>query len=91
MQEMFTHKTRALPSETKEALEKLLGRRLAEDEEVSIWTSRPHAAPAGKAREAAWRKLNQHLDRMAAKVQGPPDDMEGIADQVTDEVRHEPR
>ena len=91
MQEMSTHKTRALPTETKEVLEKLLGRRLAEDEEVSIWASRPHEAPTGKAREAAWGKLNQQLDRMAVKVQGPVEDMEKIADQVSDEVRHGPR
>ena len=91
MQEMSTHKTRALPTETKEVLEKLLGRRLAEDEEVSIWASRRHEAPTGKAREEAWRKLNQHLDRMASKIQSPVEDMESIADQVSDEVRHEPR
>jgi len=44
MQELSTHKTQALPEGAREVLEKLLGRRLADDEEVSIWASRPHMA-----------------------------------------------
>lgn len=76
MQEFVYPKTQALPAGAREVLEKLLGRRLADDEEVSIWASRPHAAPEGEARKEAWQQLNQHLDRMAAKLQGPAEDME---------------
>jgi hypothetical protein len=91
MQELFTHKTQGLPADIKEVLEKLLGRRLAADEEVSIWASRPHAAPTGKARDQAWSELNQHLDGMAAKAKGSADEMEKLVDEVCDEVRHPPR
>jgi hypothetical protein len=88
MQELSTHKTQALPAGAREVLEKLLGRRIADDEEVSIWASRPHAAPEGEARKEAWQRLNQQLDRMAAKVQGPAEDVETLVDEVCDEVRH---
>jgi hypothetical protein len=91
MQELSTHKTLALPANAKEVLEKLLGRRLADDEEVSIWASRPHAAPTGKAREQAWRMLSQHLDGMAAKTNGSAEEIEKLIDEACDEVRHEPR
>lgn len=91
MQSLSTHKTRELPPSAKEALEKLLGRRFAEEEEISIWASAPHAAPAGEARKEAWRHLDQHLDCMGAKAQGTAEDLENLADEVSDEVRHRPR
>ena len=90
MQELTTYKTLTLPAGAREVLEKLLGRPLADDEEVSIWASRPHAAPMGEARKEAWQRLNQHLDRMAAKVPGPAQEMEQLVDEVCDEVRHGP-
>ena len=91
MQSLSTHKTRELPPNAKEALEKLLGRRLAEEEEISIWVSVPHAAPTGEVRKEAWRKLNQHLDRMGAKPQGTAEELEKLTDDLCDEVRHRPR
>ena len=91
MQDLATHKTQALPPVARQVLETLLGRPLAEDEEISIWATRPHAAPTGEAREKAWRQLDKHLDRMAAKVQAPADEIEKVVDEVCDEVRHGPR
>lgn len=91
MHGMTSHKTRELPPRTKKVLEQLLGRQLADDEEVSIWASRPHAAPVGEARKDAWRTLNNHMDRMAQKVGDNTDELELIADEVSDEVRHGPR
>jgi hypothetical protein len=88
MQSLSTHKTRELPPGTKDALEKLLGRRLAEEEEISIWASTPHAAPTGEARKEAWRQLDQHLDHTGAKAQGTAADLENLADEISDEVRH---
>jgi hypothetical protein len=91
MQVMTSHKTRELSSRAKEVLEQLLGRQLADDEEVGIWASRPHAAPVGGARKEAWRKLNDHMDRMAQAAGPNTDELERIADEVSDEVRHGPR
>jgi len=91
MQGMTSHKTRELSARAKEVLEQLIGRQLADDEEAGIWAFRPHAAPVGGARKEAWRKLNDHMDRMAQKVGDNTDDLERIATEVSDEVRHGPR
>ena len=91
MQDLSTHKTKELPASAKEAIEKLLGRQLADDEEVSIWTSRPHAAPTGAERKQAWRRLNDHLDRLAEKTSGSAEELERLVDEVSDQVRHGPR
>jgi hypothetical protein len=77
-----------LPS-ARQAVEGLLGRKLADDEEVGIWASGPHEAPAGVARQEAWERLTGHLDLMASKpVGGSADDVERLVDEVADEVRH---
>ncbi|MBZ5623520.1 MAG: hypothetical protein LAQ69_33080 [Acidobacteriia bacterium] len=91
MQDLSTHKSRDLPSDAKAILEKLLGRHLADDEEVSIWVLRPNAAPIGPARLEAWHQLNDHLDLMAAKAGGPAEEIERLVDEVSDAVRHGPR
>ena len=91
MQDLSTHKTRELPPSAKEALEKLLGRHLADDEEVSIWASRPQAAPTGDARKEAWRQLNDHLNHIAEKTSGSAEELERLVDEVSDQVRHGPR
>lgn len=88
MQDLSIHKTRELPASAKEVLEKLLGRQLADDEEISIWASRPHEAPVGEARKAAWRQLDRHLDHMASKTGGEAGELEELADEESDRVRH---
>ncbi len=88
MQDLWIHKTRELPAGTKEVLERLLGRHLADDEEISIWASRPHVAPLAEARKAAWRQLDAHLDRMASKAGDKAGELEQLADEESDRVRH---
>ena len=91
MQSLSTHKMRELSPNEKEAVERLLGRRLAEEEEISIWASAPHAAPAGKARTEAWRQLDQHLGRLGMRAEGTAEELEKLADEVSGEVRHPPQ
>ena len=91
MSDLSTHKTKDLSASAKEVFEKLLGRHLADDELVSIWASRPHAAPTGAERKQAWRELNDHLDRMAGKTSGSAEELERLVDEVSDQVRHGPR
>ena len=91
MQDLSTHKTRDLSPNARESLEDLLGRHLADDEEVNIWTSRPHLAPIGQARKEAWNQLNEHLDRMASKAASAAAEIEKLVDDECDEVRHGPR
>jgi hypothetical protein len=88
MQDLLIHKLRELPANAKEVLETLLGRHLADDEEVSIWASRPHSAPRDEARASAWRRLDEHLDRMASKTIGSTSELEILIDEESDRLRH---
>jgi hypothetical protein len=89
MQDLSIVKSVELSPKAKEVFESLLGRRLRDDEELGIWASTPHEAPTGEARKDAWNKLNQQLDRMASKADGTsPEELEKLADEVSDEVRH---
>ena len=87
MQNLSIHRTSELPLPARRAVETLLGRALADDEEVGIWASRAHEAPTGKVREDAWRRLHEHLDLIAAKT-SDGEDAEAIADELSREVRH---
>lgn len=70
-------------------MEGLLGRKLADDEEVGIWASGPHEAPTGVARKESWARLTGHLEFMASKaVTGSADDLGRLVDEAADEVRH---
>ena len=89
MRDLAIRKTGELSPAAKEVFGSLLGRRLRDDEEVSIWASRPHEAPRGAARQDAWKKLNQHLDLMASQAQGAsPEELETLVDEVSDQARH---
>jgi hypothetical protein len=88
MHNLSIRRTSDLPPVARQAVEDLLGRKLADDEEIGIWASGPHQAPAGRARQEAWNRLNHHLDLMASKAAGPVDELERIADEVAGEVRH---
>jgi hypothetical protein len=87
MQNLSIHRTSELPLPARQAVEALLGRALADDEDVGIWASRAHEAPVGKVREDAWARLNEHLELMASKVSAS-EDLEELADEVAREVRH---
>jgi hypothetical protein len=67
---------------------RISGGKLLDDEEIGIWASSPYQAPAGLARKEAWDRLSQHLDLMASKAAGPVDELERIAEEVADEIRH---
>jgi hypothetical protein len=68
-------------------VEALLGRELADDEEVSIRASRDHEAPGGEDRTEVWNRLHDHLELMASKA-SPAEDLDQLADDVAREVRH---
>jgi hypothetical protein len=87
MQNLSIHRTSELSLLARQAVEALLGRALADDEEVGVWASRAHPAPRGERRNAAWDQLQGHLDSIASKVV-PGDDPERLADEAAAEVRH---
>jgi hypothetical protein len=72
----------------KAAIESLLGRPLQDDEQVSIRVYSRHEAPSGEARAAAARRLEEHLERMAAKVRDvSEEEMEAAVDEAMHQVR----
>jgi hypothetical protein len=89
MPNLSIRRTIDLTLSDRQVVEGLLGRELADDEEVGIWASRPHEPPAASERKEAWERLNRHLEFMASKTAGAPvDELERLADEVSDEIRH---
>ena len=74
MPNVLIHKASELKAETRVALEAELGRSLQDDEEVSIMTFVPHAAPTGEARTEAGRKLQDHFHRIDQEKKGAPEE-----------------
>jgi hypothetical protein len=74
---------RDLPASARSAVENLLGRRLRDDEEVTIMALDPHPAPSGYARRASAERLRSALDQLALKAQEVVD---GEVDDAVDEA-----
>ncbi|HMD30900.1 MAG TPA: hypothetical protein VKG84_03245 [Candidatus Acidoferrales bacterium] len=71
MPNVLVNKAHELKDGTRAAVEAELGRELADDEDVTIMAFSPHAAPRGKARQAAVRGLKGHfrkVDRRTRKT-----------------------
>jgi hypothetical protein len=85
------HKAGELSPPIKEAIESLLGRALQEDESVSIRTFRAKNAPAGPARDEAYRRLLGRIDKTADRVKNVPEaELDAAIDEAADFVRHNP-
>ncbi len=92
MQNISISWARDLPPPVKAAIESLLGRPLRDDEQVSVRAFPRHEAPRGEARAEAARRLEEHLDKMAAKVKAvPEEEMEAAINEATDHVRSDRR
>ena len=85
------HKAGELAPQVKEAIESLLGRALQEDESVGIRTYRARNAPAGPARDMAYRRLLGRIDETANRVKNIPEaELDAAIDEGVDFVRHNP-
>jgi hypothetical protein len=88
MPSLLIHRASELKTETRAALEAELGRSLQDDEEVSIMTFVPHAAPTGEARMEAAHKLQDHFYRIDQKLAGAsPEEVEEALDEAIRNVR----
>ncbi len=88
MQNAAISLARDLDLQAESAIERLLGRSLGDDEQVSVHTFRHHEAPEGEARVEAARRLEEHLDVMARKVKDvSQSEMESAIDEALAEVR----
>ena len=79
MENIAIHKANELPSDTRRVVERVLGRALEPDEEVSIMAFSPHAAPTGETRQELARQLEDRITRTADSVRGVPDEEQEAA------------
>jgi hypothetical protein len=80
------HKANELPADVRRVVERLLGRALEPDEEVSIMAFSPHDAPSGEARQALARQLEERITRTAESVRDVPDDEQEAA--INEALKH---
>jgi hypothetical protein len=84
-------KARDLSADVRDALEKLLGRALQEEETISVQAYSTHQAPTGGERDEAWRRLLERIDKTAARVADVPEsELDALIDEAVDCVRHHP-
>lgn len=92
MQNIAIHKAHELSSEARQAVERVLGRVLQEDEEVSIMAFSSHEAPTGEARQILARKIEERINKTAARVKDIPDkELEEAIKEATNHVRSHPQ
>ncbi len=89
MQNVSIRKASELPQAMKSAVEQLLGRSIAPDEEISVAAVPPQMVPPSESRAAVARNLEAFLNRRADKVNGLPDEeIDEVIDEAVHVVRH---
>lgn len=67
----------------REWLQRVFGRSLGEDEQVTIFVATPHAACSGQDHRTAFQRMDRVLDKAAENMKSIPDD---DFDQAVDEA-----
>lgn len=89
MQNISIQRASELPLLVKSAVERLLGRPIAADEEVSIASIPPQQVPPSGNRAELVRSLNAYLDRRAEKVIDLRDEeIDAAIDEAVHQTRH---
>ena len=84
-------KARDLSADIRDALERLLGRPLQEEETISVQAYPTHEAPTGRERDEVWDRLIKRIDKTAARVANVPEsELDALIDEAVDYVRHHP-
>ncbi len=90
MQNVSIKKASELSQAVKSAVEQLLGRSIAPDEEISVAAVPPQRVPPSEGREAVARNLEAFLNRRADKVTGVSEEqIEAAINEALDDVRHD--
>lgn len=86
------HRVRDLSSEQRLAIESLIGRKLQDDEGLSIQPSHIlHEAPVGEERSRAYASYLDHLDMLSTRASEIPDpELDAVIDAACDYARHSP-
>ncbi len=86
------HKAHELSPDARRVVERMLGRALAPEEEVSIMAFSPHSAPVGEAREKMARQLEDRIARTAEQARDLPEsEQEAAIDEAINHVRLNPK
>ncbi|MEK7406172.1 MAG: hypothetical protein AAB225_13790 [Acidobacteriota bacterium] len=89
MQNVSIRKAQELPANVKSAVERLLGRSVAPDEEVSIVAVPPQRVPPAEDRAQVARQLEALLNRRAKKVEDVSEEViDAAIDEAVNHVRH---
>jgi hypothetical protein len=89
MQNVSIQKASDLPQAVKSAVEQLLGRPIAADEEISVAAVPPRRFPPSESRAAVARNLEAFLDRRADEVNAlPGEEIDAAIDEALHAVRH---
>lgn len=90
MRSISIQKAGDLPPAAKAAVEQLLGRTLAADEQISIIAS-PPGPSVPESRDEVARQLASFLNRRAEEVRDvPEEEIHAAIDEACDYVRHHP-
>ena len=86
----MSHRVRDLSSEQRLAIESLIGRKLQDDEGLSIQPSHIlHEAPVGEERSRAYASYLGHLELLSSRVGDIPDpELDAVIDAACDYARH---
>jgi len=88
MAEIAIRNVRDLGGDARRALEALLGRRLAEEEQVGVTALAARPAPTGDARKIAAGRLSESLREMSEKAKAVPhDELESLIDEAVKDAR----
>ncbi len=92
MQNVSIQRASDLSGDVKSAIERLLGRPIEPEEEISVVAVPPQQASPSGNRAAVARKLEAFLDRRAEKVRDiPEEELDSAVDEAVDHVRHSRR
>ncbi len=92
MQNISIQKAGQLPPEARRAVERLLGRPLQAEEEVSVMALLPHEAPMGPEKEAIARRLAKRIKTTAERARDVSEEIqEEIINEAVKQVRSRPR
>ena len=88
MESIVVRKAKELDSAAKQWVQRLLGRQLEDDEQVTVLAFPPHAAPPEAVRQQAVARLNRILDKAAANAEHIPErELDAGIDEAMDHVR----
>jgi hypothetical protein len=88
MAQITIHDVRDLDQDARRTLETLLGRQLAEEEQITVTALAARPARSGEPRRLAAERLTQSLDAVSESAKAvPADELESLIEEAMNDVR----